>query len=60
MAACQEALETRSAPIIPTEYVIEMIGTVLENNTFNLGNHHYKQIEGIAIGSRLGKKIAYS
>ena len=28
--------------------------------TFNLGNHHYKQTEGIAIGSRLGKKIACS
>ena len=40
MAACQEALETRSAPIIPTEYVMEMIETVLENYTFNLGNHH--------------------
>ena len=55
-----EALETRFAPIIPTEYVTEMIETVLENNTFNLGNHHYKQTERIAIDSRLGKKFACS
>ena len=49
--ACREALETRSAPIISTEYVMEMIETVLENNTFYLGSHHYMQTEGIAIGS---------
>ena len=37
-----------------------MIESVLENNTFNLGNHHYKQTEGIAIGSRRGKTFACS
>ena len=60
IAACREALETRTAPLIPTEYVLEMIKTVLENNTFKFGDHNYKQTEGIAIGSRLGRNFACS
>ena len=60
IAACREALETRTAPLIPTEYVLEMIKTVLENNTFKFEDHNYKQTEGIAIGSRLGRNFACS
>ena len=37
-----------------------MIKTVLENNTFKFGDHNYKQTEGIAIGSRLGRNFACS
>ena len=57
IAACGEASETRTAPLIPTEYVLEMIKTVLENNTFKFGDHNYKQTESIA---RLGRNFACS
>ena len=60
IAACREALETRTAPLIPTEYVLEMIKTVLENNSFKFGDRNYKQTEGIAIGSWLGRNFACS
>ena len=59
-AACWEALETRTIPLIPTEYDLEMIETVLENNTFKFGDHNYKQTEGVATGYRLGRIIECS
>ena len=37
-----------------------MIETVLDNNNFDLGEKHYKQTDGVAIGSRLGKNFACS
>ena len=60
MKACREALESRSASLKPTEYVLEMTEVVLDNNSFKLGNHNYKQTEGIAIGSRLRRNFACS
>ena len=60
IAACRDALKTRTAPLIPTEYVLEMMKTVLENNTFKFGDHNYKQTEGIAICSRLGRNFGCS
>ena len=60
IAACREALVTRTTPLIPTDYVLEIIETVLENNTFKFKDHNYKQSEGIAIGSRLGRNFACS
>ena len=36
---------------------MEMIRTVLDNNVFGFGDKRYIQKEGVAIGSRLGKKI---
>ena len=59
-AACLEALETRTTPLVPTEYDLEMIETVLENNSFKFGDHNYKQTKGIATGSRLGRIIECS
>ena len=35
-----------------------MIKLVLENNIFDFNNKHYKQTDGTAIGSRLGKNYA--
>ena len=58
LAACREALETRSDPLIDSENVFKMIETVLENNVFNFGVKQYIQTEGVAIGSRLGKNFA--
>ena len=37
---------------------MEMIQTVLDNNVFGFGDKSYIQMEGIAIGSRLGKSFA--
>ncbi|KAK3089910.1 hypothetical protein FSP39_007586 [Pinctada imbricata] len=60
LAACQQALEMRAKPLIPTHFVIEMIRTVLDNNNFNFGDRNFLQTDGVAIGSRLGKNFACS
>lgn len=59
MEACEEALNRRTSPIIPTSYAMKMIETVLDNNNLSVGEgKHYQQKEGVAIGSRLGKNFA--
>ena len=58
--ACREGLEMRTDPLVPTENVVDMIQTVLENNVFGFDNTSYVETEGIAIGSRLGKNFACS
>ena len=60
LAACQKALEMRSKPLIPTDFVMDMINTVLDNNNCNFGDRNYLQTDGVAIGSRLGKNFACS
>ena len=60
LEACREGLNSRSKPIVPTEEVLKMIEVILDNNNFNLGNMHYIQTNGIAIGSKLGKNFACS
>ena len=57
--ACKEALELRHISNIPTKEVLEMIQLVLDNNNFSLGNsEHYIQVNGTAIGSKLGRNYA--
>ena len=59
IAACKEALELREEKEIPTEEVIEMIELVLDNNNFNTVNSkHFIQVNGTAIGSKLGRNYA--
>ena len=58
LIACKEALENRTNPLLPTPAVMEMIEIVLDNNNFSLGNKHYTQTDGIAIGSKLGRNFA--
>ena len=58
LQACKEALEQRSDKNIPTDAVINMIQTVLDNNIFKFKGKDYIQIEGTAIGSRLGRNYA--
>ena len=59
IAACKNALDLRLNPGIPTKEVIEMIELVLDNNNFSVGNsNHYVQIDGTAIGSKLGRNYA--
>ena len=56
--ACKEALDSRKKPIVPTDNAIDMIETVLDFNGFGLGERNYRQTDGIAIGSRLGRNFA--
>ena len=58
LEACREALESRSNPLLPTDNVMEMIETVLDNNSFALGDRNYKQTDAIAIGSKLDRNFA--
>lgn len=58
MDACREALQRRKSPQIPTEAVLNMIRTVLENNVFQFNEKEYLQKEGVAIGSKLGRNFA--
>ena len=58
LEACREALEMRTNKHIPTEAVMLMIETVLSNNVFKFGNRYFKQTDGTAIGSKLGKNYA--
>ena len=60
LEACKDGLERRSRPIIPTEYAMEMIKVVLDNNNFSLGDKHFLQKGGVALGSRLGRNFACS
>lgn len=58
LEACQEALQNRSNQDIPTEAVMQMLNTVLDNNIFEFEDNHYLQKDGTAIGSKLGKNFA--
>jgi hypothetical protein len=60
LAACREALDSRTQPDIPTKGVLEMIKTVLDNNNFTFCGKNYTQMDGVAIGSKLGKNYACS
>ena len=58
LEACYEALENRTNKDIPTEAVLTLIKTVLENNVFQFNNQNFIQVDGTAIGSKLGKNLA--
>jgi hypothetical protein len=58
--ACKQALNNRPNPSIPTTDVLSMIRLVLENNNFSFNGKHYLQVEGTAIGSRLGMNSSFS
>ncbi|XP_052233168.1 uncharacterized protein LOC127845994 [Dreissena polymorpha] len=57
-AAVFEALNRRVQPEVPTNDMITMIDTVLNNNTISFNGDHYMQNEGTAIGSHLGMNYA--
>lgn len=52
------ALEKRKDKSIPPKSVLKMMDMVLENNNFCFDDKHYLQMEGTAIGSRLGMNYA--
>jgi len=53
-----EVLNGSSNPEIPTEDVVRMMDTVLENNTISFNDGHFVQTEGTAIGFHLGMNYA--
>ncbi|XP_052218012.1 uncharacterized protein LOC127835615 [Dreissena polymorpha] len=57
-AAVIEALNRRVQPEVPTNDIITMMDTVLNNNTISFNGDHYMQNEGTAIGSHLGMNYA--
>ena len=58
LAACQRALEMRSDQSVTTEATLQMLRFVLDNNIFKFRNTDYIQVDGTAIGSRLGRNYA--
>ena len=57
-AAMRKILEGRETKIIPTEDLMELSQIVLDCNEFNFEGGSYRQKEGTAIGSKLGKNYA--
>ena len=60
LQACKVALDGRTHPKVPTDNALEMIKTVLDFNGFGLGGNNYRQTDGIAIWSRLGRNFAFA
>ena len=58
LKACEEALKKRTKQTLKRESVMEMLQIVLENNIFEFNQKQYTQIDGTAIGSKLGKNFA--
>lgn len=58
ITAVEKALNLRSNKSLPTEEVLPMVNIVLDNNNFRLNGNDYLQIDGTAIGSRLGMNYA--
>ena len=58
LVACREALIVRGDQSMPTEEILKLIELVLDNNNFQFEDRHYLQIDGTAIGSKLGKNYA--
>ena len=55
--ACKKALESRTNTSIHND-IIDMIELALDGNTISLGDRTYRQTDGVAIGSKLGKHFA--
>ena len=58
LEACKRALDARKNHKIPTDAMITLMTTVLKNNIFKFGDQNYRQKDGTAIGSKLGKHFS--
>lgn len=56
--AVQSALQESNDADINTDAVLQMMDFILENNNFEFNGQHYTQIDGTAIGSKLGRNYA--
>ena len=50
--ATEEALDEREIQIIHTEYIVDMLKLILQNNIFSFDNELYSQEEGTSMGPR--------
>ena len=56
--AMEESLEKRTVKKIPTKDLLELGDMVLRSNEFTFEEERYRQKEGTAIGSKMGKNYA--
>jgi hypothetical protein len=56
--AIEKALNNSNNKEVDTGTILEMMDMVLENNTFTFNKKNYVQVEGTAIGSKLGCNYA--
>ena len=54
----QSTLQESNDADINTDSVLQMMYFILENNNFEFNGQHYTQIDGTAIGSKLGRNYA--
>ena len=58
VAACRRALDKRPVFVPPTNDIIELMELVLDRNCFSFNGHHYRQILGTAMGTRMAPSFA--
>ena len=52
LGSLEEALDGRSNPEVPTDYLIKLMETILKNNIFNFHDELWKQEVGCAMGTK--------
>ena len=58
LEACERALNERTSKKIDTKSAMKLLELTLDNNVFGFNGTEYVQVEGTAIGSRLGRNYA--
>ena len=56
--ACRRFLDTRTDKHIPTETLCDLLRIILTMNNFTFNQHHYLQIHGTAMGSKMAPSFA--
>ena len=54
----QELLDTRTDKHIPTETLCDLLRIILTMNNFTFNQHHYLQIHGTAMGTKMAPSFA--
>ena len=56
--ACRRFLDTRTDKHIPTETLCDLLRIILTMNNFTFNQHHYLQIHGTAMGTKMAPSFA--
>jgi hypothetical protein len=56
--ACREAWDSRTDQSMPTKYLVKLLRLVLTLNNFEFNGHHYIQINGTAMGTKMAPSYA--